>query len=80
MISYSLHRARVPQTCQWCGDTVPVGGEYWRAHAPKTVKGCRLICVMCHVLFDCPTCGWTRPADGEQVFTMPVPSNEGAGV
>lgn len=78
--SYSLHRARKAQACHWCGDVIPTGGEYWRLATSRSVRRvARILCCICHVLYDLPTCGWERPADGDVLVTGKLPLRALAG-
>jgi hypothetical protein len=79
-IRFSLHAARSPKTCSWCGWEVPAAseataGEYWRS------KGCTpalVICCACHWLLGLPTDGWEVPAHGRAVVASAVPAEGGA--
>lgn len=72
----SLHHSRITRACDHCGETVPAGGDYWRVRAmrhndsPTTLR----VCVLCHALYDLPSDGWERPADGRQTFPALTPA------
>lgn len=68
-MTFSLHRARTPRSCDLCGRRVPPGGEYWRSKGRRSEHASWTFCVLCHVLFGLPTDGWTEPADGEATVT-----------
>lgn len=74
---FSLHRTRVVKCCDVCHGEIPVRekpdyAEYWKIKGGEH-RGLRVICCLCHALYDFPTDGWEASPDGVNVMAASTP-------
>lgn len=77
---FSLHRTRKPKACDMCGCEIPARklpdyAEYWRVKGgERGPQVPRVVCCMCHAIYDLPTDGWETAPDGREILTALVPA------
>jgi len=75
---FSLHRTRTPKECDFCGREIPAPklpdyAEYWRVKGgERGPQVPRIICCLCHALYDLPTDGWETAPDGREMIAALV--------
>ncbi|UOF78846.1 vac1p-like-protein [Caudoviricetes sp.] len=82
---FSLHRTKTQKNCEMCGCVIPARkapdyAEYWRVKGGERGSNVpRVVCCLCHALYDLPTDGWESAPDGRETIAAFI-SAQGCGI